>query len=271
MFNWRYRFKDQTEFLSPEGPGFAWAPWKTFELSGTQIKIKVPRHRTTHANKSVNPSRAYRLDQLQNEYYQRNGIRSCGCLIMSRSWQFYGPWFTGKKGTIRMAVTIVSPTDIPKGLNYFHPRAFEGGVSDFLTTEYGGQFSVTKGTQMWIAPVNWAPRTDFPCIAARFDASNTVVEHEGPDCYLFIPLSKHQLLRVSCQISRNVILSDRVPEPTVDEWIDLAPFLQLANQVLDSVQVTLSPQAQDDQAEALAGLEDKSLVKDFPPIQWLKK
>jgi len=165
---------------------------------------------------------------------------------------------------------IVSPADIPDGLNYFHPRALEAGIADYLTYFYDDDVW-SDGSQTWLAPVNWQPLTDFPCIAARFDANTTREMPTGPECYFVMPVSKQHLLIIYSKISRNNVFSDKKPKPTINEWIDLTPFLELANQVLDSVQVTLSPQAQADQEEALRGLEDKSLVKEFPPIKWTEK
>jgi hypothetical protein len=70
-------------------------------------------------------------------------------------------------------------------------------------------------------------------------------------------------------LSRPPVFTDIKPEPALNNWIDPKPFLTLIDQVLNSVEIELSPQAKADQEEALRGLEDKELVKEFPPLKWV--
>ena len=273
MFNWSLKLKKQTKFISPVGPRFESAPWKNLYISDTHIKIKVPKHRTALPTESIDTNHACNLHNLHDKLYEKNGIRLRACVLTLREWDFYGPWFTGRMGAITMSITIESPADISEGLNFFHPRALEAGITNFLTQRYSNHFSVVNSEQMWLAPMNWKIIKDLPCIGVCFNASNIDVQFNGhgPDYYLAVPISKHHFVMICCRISRATVFTDIQPEPTVDEWIDHKPFITLINQVLDSVQVTLSPEAQADQEAALQGLEDKSLVKEFPPIKWTKQ
>lgn len=60
------------------------------------------------------------------------------------------------------------------------------------------------------------------------------------------------------------------PERDTGKWIDNAPLEQLVKDIIDSLQITLSPEAKQQQGKALAGLADTSLVKEYPPIKWGK-
>lgn len=268
MFNWSWKLRSQRDYLSPVGPNFDWAPTQHLYLNDTHISIKLPRQRTQLPVENITLKGSWDLDALDYKFYESNGVRRRSVAVLKREWDFYGDWFTGNRGGISMTANIITPMDVPEGLNYFHPRALEAGIADQLTSWYGDDFYGDNPQQTWHAPMHWRQCDNFPCLAARFEAVNTVVKSDGPDYYLFMPLTKTHFLMLRCRISRNTVFSDKKPEPTVNEWIDLAPFVKLVNQVLDSVQVTLSPQAQSDQEEALRDLAEKSLVKEYPPIKW---
>lgn len=268
MFNWSWKIRSQRGYLSPQGPNFDWAPTQCLSLDGTQLSFKLPRQRTALPVESITLKGSWKLSDLNDKLYEFNAVRWRSTTVLMRQWDFYGDWFTGKRGGVTMTAVVISSADPTAGLNYFNPRALEVSVAEYLTGRYASQFSADNSKQLWHAPVNWTVCNNFPCIAARFEAVDTVVKHHGPHCYLVMPLTKTHYLLVECEINRPVVFSDKKPKPTIDEWIDLKPFLTLANQVLDSVQVILSSQAQADQEEALRGLDEKSLVKEYPPIKW---
>lgn len=268
MFNWSWKLRSQTKYLSPVGPSFKSAPTRHLYLSDTHISIKLPKQKTQLPYENITLRGAWDLNSLDYEYFDRNGVCKRSSTVLMRQWDFYGDWFTGSRGGVRMEASVITPQEVTLGLNYFHPRALEAAVANELTSWYGSDFYGDNPQQTWHAPMHWRQVDSFPCIAARFEAVNTIVEADGPDHYLFIPLSKTHFLKVRCLISRSTVFTDIKPEPTVNEWIDLKPFVTLINQVLDSVQVKLSPRAQADQEEALRDLADKSLVKEYPPIKW---
>jgi hypothetical protein len=268
MFNWSWNLRGQTGYLSPVGPNFSWAPTKHLYINDTHISVKLPKQQTVLPVQSITQSSPWRTDALDDRLYEFNGVRSRSVTALMRQWDFNGPWFTGHLGGITMSAIVVCPADIPEGLNYFHPRALEAGIADQLTSWYGSKFSADRSRQKWHAPMNWRQCHNFPGIAARFEAVNALAQSRGPHCFLAVPVAKTHFLLIAIRIDRSNVFSDIKPKPTIDEWIDPKPFLTLANQVLDSVQVTLSPQAQAEQEEALQGLNDKTLVKDYPPVKW---
>lgn len=271
MFYWSWHLRDQTEFLRPKGPNFARASQKKIDISGTKVSLRVPANKTQFNIDKRDPKSSYDLTQLQTSLYGSEGNEWRSLALIRRRWDFYGPWFTGGLGSINLYAGIYSPKPAAEGLNFFHPRALENGIANYLTLTYGNDFSVSRPEQSWFAPVNWRQHQNMPCIVARFDAVvNKAVYNDGLRSYLIFPLGKKHIFIAECVINRNIVFSNKVPEPTTDEWIDHAPFIELANQVLDSVQITLSPQAQAEQEEALRGLDDKSLIKDFPPLKWEK-
>ena len=53
-----------------------------------------------------------------------------------------------------------------------------------------------------------------------------------------------------------------------DKLIDRSSMEQLANDIINSVQISLSSEAEVQQVKALEGLDDTSLVTEFPPMKW---
>lgn len=271
MFYWSWHLRDQTEFLRPKGPNFARASEKKIDISGTKIGLRIPPNKTQFNIDEVEPKGEYDLSQLQTSVYGVDGNEWRSLSIIRRRWDFYGPWFTGGLGSINLYAGIHSPKSVADGLNLFHPRALENAVANILTLRFGDDFSASSEQQSWFAPFNWRQLQNMPCAVARFDAVvNKNVYNDGVNSYLVFPLGKKHIFIASCVINRNIVFSEKIPKPTTDEWIDHQPFIELANQVLDSVQIILSPQAQAEQEEALRGLDDKSLVKEFPPLKWEK-
>lgn len=269
MFNWSWKLRKQTGFISPKGPSFKWALPHYFSICGTRIKIKVPRHHTNMPVKSYDTFGNVDINNLDFETYERHGKKRRSALVLFREWRFYGPWFTGSMGSIKFSGSVIAALKPTPGLNYFHPRALEAAISDYLTYYYGDEFSLDRQRQDWRAPMNWRQQPNFPCIAARFDVVHSDIEHKGPHSLLVFPLTKSHYFVFECNMSRPPVFTRLKPEPALDDWIDPKPFLTLIDQVLNSVEIELSPQAKADQEEALRGLDDKELVKEFPPLKWV--
>jgi hypothetical protein len=77
---------------------------------------------------------AWDLDRLDYHFFESNGVHKRIATVLMRQWDFYGDWFTGKRGGITMTADVISPTEVPEVLNYFHPRALEAGIADQLTS-----------------------------------------------------------------------------------------------------------------------------------------
>lgn len=273
MFNVSLKLREQTGLVSPLGPSFSSAPEVRLEIEGVQVYIKLPRRRTALPIKDKAVASPCFLKDLPLHVYEKNGVALHGEGILSRHWDFYGPWFTGDMGGINFIGSIISPKNKNTALNYFHPRAFELGVTELLTHDYGGEFSVINFNQLWHGPINFRQQIDAPCVAARFEVVRQSAPHIGPHYFLVFPLDKSHLLVFVCEVNRPGVFPIDDPKLTADDWIDLKPFTTLANQVLDSVQIKLSPEAKAAQQEALQGLSeaDRQLVKDFLPLKWTKE
>ncbi|RYY77006.1 MAG: hypothetical protein EOO52_05815 [Gammaproteobacteria bacterium] len=270
MFYWPKRIRTQTGFLRPKGPDFSSAEKKIVDLSGTQIIFRVPQNNTQSSSCTVDPHNEYDLSQLQTDIVGIGGDKWRSQELIRRSWDFYGPWFTGHLGSVDMYAGIFVPKQPTSELNFFNPRVLEAGITNYLTLKFGNDFSLSGDQQSWLVPQNWRQQPNMPCLAARFDAVvNKNVYDDGMVSFLIFPLSRKHLLITYCVMSRINVFTNKIPKPTIDEWIDQMPFIELSNRVLDGLEVTLSSQAQSEQEEGLRDLENKFLVKQFPPLKWM--
>jgi hypothetical protein len=263
MFHVPYKFRRQTEYCTPKGPNIKRAPWLLFSINGTEIKLKVPGHKSRAPIETCTPQRHIKL---QKHFFSRHINQQAGwdsMALITRSWDFNGAWFIGKRASMDMHAVILTPTKLNSTVSFFHPRAFEGAIADFMTYYYGADISAEANTQDWFAPKNWKTLLTHPCIAK--------VAGDRMDRYLFFPLSDQHILMIDFPISRsNVWLgSNQDPERDTSKWINNAPMEQLATDIINSLQISLSPEAKQQQEKALAGLADTSLVKEFAPIKWV--
>ena len=269
MFYWPKRIRTQTGFLRPKGPDFKDAEKKTIDISGTRISVGIPQNNTQSKVGAVDPKSEYDLAQLQTDVVGLEGSKWRSQELIRRSWDFYGPWFTGNLGSVDMYAGIFLPKQPTSELNFFSPKVLEAGITNYLTLRYANDFCVERDQQSWLVPQNWRQQPNMPCLAARFDAIvNKNVHDDGMVSFLIFPLSRKHLFISYCVMSRINVFTSKVPKPTVDEWIDQFPFIELSNRVLNSVQVALSPQSQLEQEKALRDSNEKSLVKRFPPLKW---
>lgn len=87
--------------------------------------------------------------------------------------------------------------------------------------------------------------------------------------YLCLPITDNHILCLSFSFSRSQFFPDaNEPYKDVDEWVNIAPMKALTEDVMNSLEISLSPTAQAQQAKALSGLKEASLVKEFPPLKW---
>ncbi len=272
MFYVPYRFRRQSKFCVPKGPDFNRAPKIKMDLNGTEVSLNVPGHKTTSSRNAISPERTYKIGSNLFESYSDNA-REWGYLpLIFRIWDFNGPWFIGNKAEVRMNCGLIQLPDGMNQISLFNPRAFESVIADILRLDYGHKLSLHRGAQDWFVPKRWQPMTSFPACAVSFDAcENRVVASDGLERHFMIPLSDHYLLALVFRINRGLcyIHSDTEPEANKDDWISEEPMKVLADQVMGSLQVKLSPEAEQQQQRALAGLEDRNLVKEFAPLKWI--
>lgn len=274
MFYWPYRFRRQTTYLVPKGPAYDFAPIIRTFVNGSEISLKVPRNSSRLAVKPLSPRKSYILNNndFNSAVSSEPGWESFP--LLARWLDFNGPWFTGNLARLGIFVNVMKPLHPNPQVSFFHPRAFESAVADLMRYYHSEELSRNNLVQDWLAPVEWQPLTNLPCIGVKFDAITNPEVRRSERCrYALLPLTDQYLLLLEFPVTRKLpfIHSSEEPEDDTDKWISEEPMKELADQILNSLQVRLSPEAEQQQARALErlSLEERVLVKEFPPLKWV--
>jgi hypothetical protein len=275
MMHVRLKLREPKGLVTPKGPSLSWAARTRIDFSGSELSFRVPRHRPEHRNNDpVFPDRYYKLDSLplRSSYNEADAERGrkdtwrFGTLLY-HSWAFCGPWFTGVLSELRLTVTFFRPVNYSQRFSLFHPRALEMAIGDYLDYMYADKLDETRGhMQEFVAPVNWQPLSHLPVNAARLEVVPQLrsAPTRTTEDLVFFPLADDLMVRCRFEPSR----FKNLPNSELDKRVNIQPMHDLMNNIINSIQLKLSPEAQAQQAKALEGLADTSLVKNFPPIKW---
>jgi len=268
MMNLPFKLRERSGFCTPKGPTIHSAENILFTLDGSTIRFSAPRHSSSYQSReALHPRRDYKLSSETFRSFNRELVIDDSWKnleIFYRSWGFYGPWFTGRQAELSLNIDVLTPTIPQAGVSYFHPRAFESSLANYLTFQYSK--SRVDGKPRWSAPVNWAVVNNLPCAAVMLNVNPVRETHYTGIAtkHLFFPIGDEYL--VHFEFEPHLIASGYMEER--EKQIDPAPVNQLLNDIIASLRVTLSPEAQAQQAKALEGLTDTSLTPTFPPLKW---
>ena len=275
MFHVSLKLREPKGLVTPKGPHFKWARTITSEYEGTEITFNAPRHRPRPPNpKAYRPQRRYTKESplsFRNYYGEEEAARGLPdhwrkADFFYHSWAFNGPWFTGAVGQLELSFRLVRVVNYPQDMSLFHPRALEQVIGDYLTDMYAHHIDFTRGDiQVFHAPVNWQPLNHLPVNGARMEVvSEDFSPHRTIKRMIFFPISNDTMATLIFWPSR----IKNYPRSELDKRVNEQPMLDLMENIIDSLQLKLSPEAQAQQKAALKGLEDTSLIKAYPPLKW---
>jgi len=263
MFNWSLKLRKQTGFCIPQGPSFKRAKTISFGVNGTEISFFAPRHSSHFSSKEViQPRKENEYDHLMMRPYKSYDKHWLYNALLRRSWGFYGAWFTGYMGELSMRVALVTPGELTQTVSFFRPKALENALADYLQYQYADD--TFEGAQKWLAPVDWQVVNSWSCPAATFYVRPNVGNAAAPDRYFIFPISDKHFIEVYFNLHRGGAGS----QEEKDKQVSLSTIEQLSTDIMNSIQIKLSPEAQAQQIKALEGCEDTSLSVDFPPLKW---
>ncbi|WP_301389074.1 hypothetical protein, partial [Thalassolituus sp. UBA2590] len=162
--------------------------------------------------------------------------------LFFRSWSFCGPWFTGHMGGVSCYLDVIQLVESNPQVNFMHPSALETAALAFLTATYGHRVYREKtGKMHYIGPLNWSTLEQLDVPSVQFDTEKTY-SGANPVCHVFIPVSRSHIVRFALSIHQNASGT----REEVDKKVDPAPFKELVDNIVGSIHVTLSPEAQAD-------------------------
>jgi len=278
MFYLPIELQAKKENNHAKGPDFNKAKTKRIDIGGNKISMCLPPNRVywrRHSPELWEPQSYYVLPDSPdyNKANADNRLRLlsnsddsddwCSKTIMAREWDFYGAWFTGVLADLRLTLTITQ-ADKPGEASYFHPRVLETSIMDRMAMVHD---SSGIGAQIWQVPLRWRQVDNFPCPAVTFMAEPDNDFRAGNDneYYLVFPIHDNYLIQFRLGVSRTPVRRNGV-RLDIEKWTPIAPMEAFAQQIINSVEVELSPQAKAQMKKAHEGLQDASLIKHFAPI-----
>lgn len=261
------------EYCEPKPPSFGRAKKWKIEIEGTKLEFKIPKHNPwVKGAKAKFPEHRYHFKDLhfKDNYSKSFHLKDEWQIahpISNTVWQFHGPFLTGMFASIDASFMILRLKETNESTSYFHPRVFENEVAKFITN--GNSKQKQDGLHKYIAPVNWKAYNDFPVNAARYKVvTNESVPHSHYKAteYFIFALDDNHLAYIVFNHSRHVLnartkadYDKRVGEKYINESVE---------NVINSIKISLSPEAIAQQKKALKGLEDTSVTTSFPPLKW---
>ena len=254
----------------PRGPSFKRA--KTIEvlLPDCALEFRAPRHSPLRRHGTeqymVVPGKHYDLedtssfgtDFVPSDSWQN--VRIC-----SRAWAFYGPWFTGYKGSVYFSINAVGTSKANPAVNFLYPAALETAVQGFITA-YSGHaiYDKKKLNSYYRGPVNWMPINSLPVPAVQFDVEESFTSGYRYR-YVFFPVSKHRML----SISFIYVQSCAGKREEMDAKISPEPMLDLINSIISSIRLTPSTELQTEIDKAKAKCAGEySVSSECQPFKW---
>lgn len=259
----------------PKGPSFKWAPWKTLPLVGCRLRLKVPRH-----SPADSPVKQYDLPFGEDPVGQSMATYPRMAMandhwgywsVLSRFYAFWGPWMSGCKAELSFAISVIGRLkefEFSK-ISFFHPRAFESVLTQYLNNLYGHRrwgSTKTDSRPRRAGPFDWKPHYHLPVFGASCKIYNTGMDGKtrqiNPECLFFFPISDQHFVRV--RFKRDLYDRDNKGKPTYDA----SPVRALQEAIFSSMSLELSPEAQASYDRVKAQCPDMRLTEDFAPLDW---
>jgi hypothetical protein len=264
----KFQLRDAPESCSPVGPNLGSAGTQSVRLAGTRLEFIAPRH---------DPAPYGETPQLRmrNNYSLTSGGKPINWNVQpSRSWQhteiffrqwsFCGPWFTGFMGETSCYLEVIQLTEANPNVNFMHPQALEIAAIAYLTANYGREVYDEGTDEMhYVGPLNWSIVAQLEVPSVQFDSEKTYSGAE-PERHVFIPISRAHIAHFSFSTLQNASGT----REQVDKKVDPAPFKALVDNIVGSICITLSPEAQADWDEIKKNNPDARVSETCAPLKW---
>lgn len=266
MFFSKYRLSNLKGLTYARGPEIPDKPNITIKFSDCILNLKAPKHRAPSHVPQVRPPEHFELtSHMKHLIYDKPGWRA-EC-VLARQYDFYGPRFTGKLGSVATHVDVLEMENNEQSL--LNPRAFEIAIADVLRYRYYHP-EIENDFQNWFGPINWNQKASGSAQGANFYVIANQRKLKLYDC-LTIPLTNKHMLYIYNYIERINVFTD-TPTKAVDdleEWVSIDPFLDFSKQIIDSIEVKYTPPPMMNGGHDLR--ENQFLLsRDYAPIKWVE-
>ena len=256
------RLRDVQQRVTIKGPDTSCFSSVKLSLGGNIVTFKAPKHRPPNSSyEQILPVPFNSMDfgcRALNEFDMPDQSWKSQTLFY-RAWRFCGPWFTGTLGRVAMSISVYEPSEKSNDSSFFHPRALENNLFNFLNSLY----AQNSEANMVEAPVNWKPSEKLPVPGALF---HIIPKRKVAGCsqVIIFPISHTHFIEINFRFNRS--FGDQLKE--LDTLISSQPMYDFANQIIDSLNLELSEESQEQFDNIKAEYPDMKLTENFPPINW---
>ena len=264
-----FKLKDGPKSPLSIGPNYRPSQSSKFVYDGSLFTFSAPRHspRSRAASDYTDTKNSelsgYPFRQIIGSADQNTNWEQMKCF--ARSWCYWGPWFTGAQIELSLNVFITRPTEpLKQDLSLFNPKFFEGYIPEILTERYGHQTGIDH-LSAYQAPVDWKVVNRHPVPAAIYWVEPVGRGFSAPlRQQLIFPVSRGALAIFSFgfDIYKPGDNKNRL------KLVNLAKPKALVEEIIQSLKITLSPQAQADLDKAKAECPGAKLTETFAPLKW---
>ncbi len=252
------KYKQQTEPCIAQGPTIKQAVRWHASFKGSAFSIALPYSNKKGYEPDISPRGNYGTDNNKAMYSIR---RWTSQWFANRQYRFWGPRGIGEVNHSTCAVGCLRIRDPKEGVSLFHPRAFEYSVFDYIEdrlTNYPEDeyLSLTPNTVR--GPIDWQTFNHLPGPAAYFHidtGTTSTLNH-----YFVTTLDDNDLFFVGFRMRPRRSGSKHIPK---EEWVNMRNMKQLMFDIFNSVELTLSPEAESRRLKAIKDLKDTSLKKEM--------
>lgn len=259
------KLRKQKGLCIPRGPSFASARLIRANLLDNILEFRAPKHSPTSDESIEEKKVSSSIHKLNGRNHSDREMPSQSwktANLFWRKWAFYGPWFTGDMGTASCHVSGIHTSIPSEHANYLNPRAFETAVLGFITALWGHEL-YEKGIPYYKAPLNWTPLNQLPVPAVSFGIEATKIP-TYMDKYVLFPVSKNRIICFSFSYLQHCSGS----QEEIDKKISPKPMQELIDNIIDTIQLTLSPETQSAVDEIKKTCPNLSVSTNCAPLKW---
>lgn len=268
-FEWRFN----DNYCVPRGPSFARARRTTLHIAGNQLGVKVPRHsprRSTVEQVRVLPGHDILEDRKLSHFNSASMPNDhWGYAVpLMRRWGFWGPWMSGCKAELHMAIAVLGrQPEHAFDLSFFHPRAFEMVLVQYLNDSYGHENRGGSKSHIprFHGPMEWQRHSHLPVFSASCKIYKRTEDPSAlfqPDHLFFFPITDQHFVRITFR--QHLYSSDERDKLT----FDASPVQDLQDAILNNISLKLSPESQASYNKVKAEIGDMQLTPTFAPLKW---
>ena len=226
-----FKLRERKEFTKPLGPSFARAKTVKFEMDKEVLKLKLPPHSPFRREfREFPPISTIDLDRvgIYNQNHHLDGWRDG--YVLSRSWRFVGPWFTGSAANLHAAVCVSKMAQAGKSL--LEPKNFESALVGRINQMYGNE--TFQGEPSWVPPKVWKVRANFPVPCLVY----TVLPIGGGDPVLDCAFPIRPDVLATVRFYQHQLLNGSLEEK--DALVSRDSMIELANEIIESIELVPS-------------------------------